>query len=280
MRRIQRARVRRRRRRATVLILLVAAAVLLGADILRRTVSDQATDPRARVTPTVPPEGSTNPGGVTAGTAPAYASTASVPTPSAPGPPAAARYPVVGPGTWTYATGRGPVAGSAGTLRRYRVAVENGMGQAAPAFAARVEAVLKDPRGWTASGQLRLQRVPNGASAEFTIYLATPGTSEKLCGAGGLRTLRYTSCRLPGQLIINVARYLEGVPAYGAPLVEYQAYAINHEVGHELGLGHEACPGLGRPAPVMQQQTLGLKGCVANAWPYIDGKRYVGPVIP
>ena len=185
-----------------------------------------------------------------------------------------------GPVRFVYAPGQGATGGTAGPLRRYRVAVESGIGEDAATFAAAVDAVLADPRGWTASGQLRLQRVPKSAAADFTIFLATPSASEAMCATAGLHTHRYTSCRLPGQVIINLDRWRDAVLNYGAPAEVYRAYALNHEVGHELGHGHEACPGVGRPAPVMQQQTYALKGCLPNGWPYIDGQRYSGPPVP
>jgi hypothetical protein len=122
--------------------------------------------------------------------------------------------------------------------------------------------------------------VAEAADADFTVYLATPDTSERMCAEGGLSTEGYTSCRLPGQVIINLARWLEAVPDYGAPLEIYRTYVVNHEVGHEFGEEHQACPGPGEPAPVMQQQTYGLDGCVANAWPYVDGSRYEGELVP
>jgi hypothetical protein len=188
--------------------------------------------------------------------------------------------PLRGAGTFTFATATGKVHGTAGPLKRFKVAVENGSGQDAAGFANAADAAVGDPRGWTGGGQLRLQRVGGAATADFTIMLATPATSEAMCGTGGLHTGQYTSCRLPGKLIINLARWLGGVPDYGAAVAVYQQYAINHELGHELGLGHEACPGPGKPAPVMMQQTFGLKGCTANAWPFIDGQRYSGPKVP
>jgi hypothetical protein len=174
----------------------------------------------------------------------------------------------VGSGIFSYAASEGPTHGATGALHRFRVAVEEGSGEDADRFAAAVDAVLGDPRSWAGTGRLRLQRVPAGAPTEFTLYLATPATSESMCAETGLQTRRYSSCRIPGKVIINSARWWSGVAAYGAGLDVYRAYVLNHEIGHQLGHGHERCPGPGRAAPVMQQQTLGLAGCVANGWPY------------
>ncbi|BCJ60102.1 DUF3152 domain-containing protein [Micromonospora endophytica] len=195
-------------------------------------------------------------------------------------PAAPSAYPSSGTGSFLTVDEGTPVRGVAGPVARYRVAVEQGAGPEPAEFAAEVDAVLADPRSWIGSGELRVQRVAEADAADFTVYLATPLTSTAMCAEGGLRTEGYTSCRLPGQVIINLARWSEAVPDYGAPLAVYRAYVINHEVGHEFGEGHEACPGPGRPAPVMQQQTYGLAGCVPNAWPFLDGHRYAGDVVP
>ncbi|MFJ8580337.1 DUF3152 domain-containing protein [Micromonospora sp. NPDC093277] len=185
-------------------------------------------------------------------------------------------YPTEGSGRFATADSRSPVRGQNGPLRRYRIEVERDAGQDADEFAGTVDGVLADPRSWIASGELRVQRVTDASAADFTIYLATPVTSERMCAEGGLATERYTSCRLPGKVIVNLARWMDAVPDYGAPLDVYRTYVINHEVGHEFGESHQVCPGPGEPAPVMQQQTYGLDGCVANAWPYLDGVRYEG----
>ena len=201
---------------------------------------------------------------------------ATTPARQAPAPPIPVR---AGAGTFTFASGAGPIAGPVGPVVHYRVGVEDGVGVEVGAFAATVEAILGDSRSWTAGGMLRLQRVDGSAPAHFTVYLASPVTTDAMCREDWLETDGYTNCRLgDGRVVINSDRWLTAVPDYGAPLDTYQAYAVNHEVGHQLGFGHELCPGPGQPAPVMQQQTLGLDGCVANSWPYLDGRRYEGPL--
>ena len=94
-----------------------------------------------------------------------------------------------------------------------------------------------------------------------------------------METEQYTNCRLSdGRVVINLDRWLTAVPDYGAPLSAYQAYAINHEVGHQLGHGHESCPGTGQPAP--GHAAADARACRAAspyAWPYLDGVRYAGP---
>jgi hypothetical protein len=215
--------------------------------------------------------------------APSGASPSVIPSASAsPRPTAPPTFAATGPGTFVYAGGQSPVMGTAGTLRKYRVAIETGTPVPVDEFAAAVDRILGDPRSWIAGRNVRLQRIPGGASGyNFTVYLVTPGTAYTRCKAGGYdifwRGEPYTSCRVGGQVLINIARWLRGTPDYGAPLETYQEYAVNHEVGHALGHGHELCPGSGRPAPVMQQQTFDLQGCTAYSWPYLNGRRHAGP---
>jgi hypothetical protein len=259
-----------RRRRTMLLVFVVIAAVVVGVSLLvrrRGTAPAPAVVPAASQLPPTPP---------TAGAPIGAAPKAKVLPPAD----AATTGPRTATGKFTYVSGYGPLLGTGGTLRRFKVAVESTIGQGNGGdFADEIDRTLGDPRSWIAGRQVRLQRVPQMAAAEFTIYLASTRTSERMCGAGGLATKGYTSCRLPGQVIINDDRWQDGVPDYNAPIATYRAYAINHEVGHELGHGHEACPGDGRPAPVMQQQTYGLNGCIANSWPYLDGHRYAGPPV-
>jgi hypothetical protein len=212
---------------------------------------------------------------------PAAPATSSAPVLTLPGP-----VPAAGRGTFGYDDQPGVVLGRAGVLQRYRVAVEAGAGEDAHAFAAQVQTALAGPGSWVDSGRLRLRQVPGTSAADFTVYLATARTAARMCASGGV-DIRvggrpYTSCRATGKVIINLDRWRTSVPHFvraGVPLSVYRTYVVNHEVGHQLGYHHESCPGAGRPAPVMQQQTLFLHGCVPNPWPYLDGRRYAGPLL-
>jgi hypothetical protein len=212
------------------------------------------------------------------------------PTPSAPPPPPLQMpgdFAKSGAGKFVIAKTGGPLLGTAGSLKRFRIAVEAEAAQEIDVFTQMVDQTLGDSRSWIAGKAVRFQRVAEGSSYDFTIYLVTRDTAYKMCGISGLDIrvdgVPYTSCRQVRQVIINLDRWRLSVPDFvngATPLEVYRQYVINHEVGHELGRGHESCPGPGKLAPTMYRQTLGLHGCLANPWPYVDGKRYAGDPVP
>ena len=69
--------------------------------------------------------------------------------------------------------------------------------------------------------------------------------------------------------MLNAERWSGGAESWGTDIDGYRGYLVNHEFGHFLGLSHTPCPAAGSPAPVMLQQTKGLDGCAANAWPTV-----------
>ncbi|MFK4083190.1 DUF3152 domain-containing protein [Kribbella sp. NPDC020789] len=166
------------------------------------------------------------------------------------------------------------VIGRAGRLLTFQIAIEGGInGINRSELAEFVRATYGAPLGWTAGGKWRFQQVGPGEHADFQLLFVTPETRDTYCG---FAPDRYTSCRIGERVVLNIARWVHGVPNYGASLTAYRQYMINHETGHRLGYAHQLCPGAGQPAPVMQQQTLGLHGCTAYAWPYRDGSLYRG----
>jgi hypothetical protein len=270
---------------------LVAAAVGIGAALQHPSVGAEALVSAGSAAR--PPRPAGGPASSASPSAPSPSPSASL-SPSASPDPAPGTpllrlpgpVPAHGRGSFGYDDRASGVLGRAGVLRRFRVAVENGSGEDAHAFGDAVQRALAGPGSWTDGGQLRLQRVGPGSRSDFTIYLATRDTAGRLCRAGGIDIrvggVPYTSCRVTGKVVINLDRWRTSAPhlvAAKLPLDTYRLYVINHEVGHQLGHHHEACPGKGKPAPVMQQQTLFLNGCRPNPWPYVGGKRYTGPAV-
>ncbi|MGY1749850.1 DUF3152 domain-containing protein [Modestobacter sp. SYSU DS0511] len=240
-------------------VLTLADVALSGAD--QAPVADPAAAPSSVTAPAVEPTPTP--------TEQAPAEGEGAPTEQPPPPAAAPTYVEQGAGSVSVVDGSSQVHGT-GPLQRFVVEVEDGIGVDGAQFAAAVEGILGDPRSWGAGGQRSFQRVGAAEAAageyDFRVSLVSPGSMETYCP--GVGTGGYTSCRYGERAVINLARWETAVPDYGGDIPTYRQYVVNHEVGHALGNGHQPCPGPGQLAPVMQQQTLGLQGCVKNAWPY------------
>jgi hypothetical protein len=170
--------------------------------------------------------------------------------------------PAVGSGHFAVVPGRVPAPGR-GPVRTVRVEVEGGVAVDPVAFAAFVLATLNNPRSWGHGGAMSFARTDGPAA--IVVRLASPATSAAQCRP--LVTYGRLSCSEGRYAILTSYRWSHGQPEFSG-LTQYRQYVVNHEVGHVLGHGHLHCPGPGRLAPVMQQQTKGVAPCRPNAWPF------------
>jgi len=166
---------------------------------------------------------------------------------------------------------RGPVDHRTGVRRTvtYHVETRGRIVTSVPEFRRQAAATYADARGWRGRG-VRFERVARGG--DFTLVLAEASWVPRFSSGCSAQW----SCRVGRYVIINQLRWRKATPAWngaGGSRRDYRHMVVNHETGHWLGRGHVGCPGRGRLAPVMMQQSKGLDGCRANPWPTLGELR-------
>ncbi|MFI9557353.1 DUF3152 domain-containing protein [Nonomuraea endophytica] len=169
------------------------------------------------------------------------------------------KVPFSASGRYTVVKGRAQPRPGRAQAVRYMVEVERGLPFTPREFAETVHRTLNDRRSWG-----RFLRVDHGP-VRLSVALTSPSLTDHLCLP--LNTGGDLSCWDGSRSVINAVRWARGVPQYHGDLLRYRRYVINHEVGHGLGHSHRSCPGRGRLAPVMLQQSKSLDGCRPNPWP-------------
>jgi hypothetical protein len=145
----------------------------------------------------------------------------------------------------------------------YRVETRGHITTSLKEFRAQAQETYADPRGWRSAG-IELRPVKHGGA--FTLVLSQASLVPSF--SSGCSSM--WSCRVGRFVIINQDRWKNASPAWNAAHLavrDYRHMVVNHETGHWLGLGHASCPGKGRLAPVMMQQSKGLNGCRFNPFP-------------
>ncbi|MDQ4059143.1 MAG: DUF3152 domain-containing protein [Actinomycetota bacterium] len=156
--------------------------------------------------------------------------------------------------------GRSRIRGP-GDVRRFSIAIEDGLRVDRKAVASKIERTLFDSRGWRSSG-IAFRRVIERAAIK--IVLVSPRMTDRLCAP--MQTRGRFSCHNDGFVVLNVWRWRHGSRDFEYRS-RYREYLVNHEVGHALGRGHLYCARAGARAPVMMPQTEGVGACMPNPWP-------------
>ena len=125
--------------------------------------------------------------------------------------------------------------------------------------------ILQDERGWRRAG-VSFQQVESGG--KMHVILAEPAEVE---AAAPWVCSSKLSCSVGSLVLLNDDRWMGGSDSYnaiGVDILHYRQMVTNHEVGHFLGHRHiEACETEAGKAPIMLQQSTGLRGCEPNYWP-------------
>ncbi|MCL2174218.1 DUF3152 domain-containing protein [Candidatus Saccharibacteria bacterium] len=148
----------------------------------------------------------------------------------------------------------------------YSIAIKGSPESSLNEFRAQAAETLSDARGWARTG-ISFHEVSSGG--DFTLWLSeaalVPSFQPSICST-------VYSCSIGRNVIINDARWRGATDSWnnaGGGLRDYRHMVINHEVGHFLGHrdNERVCGGAGQLAPLMQQQSIDLRGCTFNPWP-------------
>ena len=151
------------------------------------------------------------------------------------------------------------------TTNAYTVRVETSAQVDADDAARTIQKVLDDPRSWAGFGNNNFRLVADPEQAKLTITIASPATTDALCGPSA-KTQGLYSCRRGDAIVLNSDRWHYMVPNFNN-LDEYRAFLVNHHTGEFLGQRLAFCAKKSEPAPAMAQQDRDLDGCLPNAWP-------------
>jgi Protein of unknown function (DUF3152) len=156
-------------------------------------------------------------------------------------------------------------AGRSTIVRTYCTSVRDVNASVLAGLTGNLAMTYNDVRGWNDGGRIAFEHVRRGC--QYTVWMSAAAdmtTFGSICDD-------YYNCQAGHSVVLNYHRWTTATPPWnktGGSIQDYRTLMIDHETGHRLGFpDNPACPGKGRPAPVMMQQSMDLHGCVFNIWP-------------